>query len=275
MKNINKAGSSILFIILLNTTKTTAQVHWLYDFDLARTVAMEQKKWIVVDFWATWCVPCKKMDSRLWQTAAVNPIENNFVFVKVDFDKKRKFARKLNVRSLPSVLIMDPNQGVVARKIGYINNKKYINWFKKMSDINLNDLYSAMTPIIQDRKGSIAYLKLGLAYQNLAMDPTNVMIKNPLIKYSNLQLNMILKNSKDETLLRKVELYKLLNKAIVGKTKSVLKKLNQKPLENDIPELIELRHFIKGYCYLKEGDKKALAIERQLVKDPEKLVLLQ
>ncbi|WP_298310507.1 thioredoxin family protein [uncultured Aquimarina sp.] len=272
MKKVKQLKYSVLFVILLHTTTTIAQVQWIHDFELGRAIAIEQKKWMVVDFWASWCGPCKRMDSKLWQTTAINSIKDNFVFVKVNFDRKREFAKYFNIKSLPTVLIMDPNKAVIDRKTGYRHTDEYINWFKKIPNLDLENVYTAMIPMIQNRKSSLAHLKLGVTYQNLAMDTSNALIKSVFIKQSNQQFKVILKKSKNEELLDKVQLYKLLNKAIAGKSKSVLKKLNQKTPVDYTSELV---HFIKCYCYLKEGNDKALAIEKKQLKNPDMLALLE
>ncbi|WP_299260452.1 thioredoxin domain-containing protein [uncultured Aquimarina sp.] len=275
MKNIKQLKYSVLFVMLLHTTTTIAKVQWIHDFELGRAIAIEQKKWMVVDFWASWCGPCKRMDDKLWQTTAINSVKDNFVFVKVDFDRKRELAKYFSVKSLPTVLIMDPNKAVIDRKTGYRHTDEYINWFKKIPNADLKNVYTAMIPMIRNRKSSVAHLKLGVAYQNLAMSLSNASIRSVFIKQSNQQFKVILKKSKNEDLLHKVQLYKLLNKAIAGKSKSVLKKLNQKTPIDYTTELVELVHFIKCYCYLKEGNDKALSIEKKQLKNLDMLALLE
>lgn len=274
MKNIIQLRHSILLVLLLYTTTAISQIHWIDDFKLAKAIALEQKKWIVVDFWASWCGPCKKMDRELWQKTDINTVKDKFVFVKVDFDQQKELVQYFTIQSIPSILVIDPNRAVIDRKIGYINTSEYINWFKKIPETDLKNLYSALTPMLLNRKSSLAYLKLGEAYQNIAIDPANALIKGALVNQSNLQFKMVLKKSKNKSLIYQAQLYKLLNKAIAGKSKSVLKKLNQKTPVDETPELVELKHFIRGYCYLKVGNTKALSIEKQEIKNPDWLAML-
>lgn len=58
---------------------------------------------IVVDFWAQWCGPCRKLIPVLEQ------IQNEFIdsikVVKIDADKNINTAKEYGISSLPSVLI--------------------------------------------------------------------------------------------------------------------------------------------------------------------------
>jgi thioredoxin 1 len=59
-------------------------------------------KKILVDFWATWCGPCKQLIPRL------EKIEHDYtdvVFVKVDVDENQDYALELGIRSVPTVII--------------------------------------------------------------------------------------------------------------------------------------------------------------------------
>ena len=58
---------------------------------------------VVVDFWAQWCGPCRKL------TPVLEQIQNEFIdsikVVKIDADKNVNTAKEYGVFSLPSVLI--------------------------------------------------------------------------------------------------------------------------------------------------------------------------
>ena len=40
-------------------------------FEQAQTAALQEKKIVLIDFFTTWCVPCKKLDETTWKDEAV------------------------------------------------------------------------------------------------------------------------------------------------------------------------------------------------------------
>ncbi|MCC5973903.1 MAG: co-chaperone YbbN [Rubellimicrobium sp.] len=56
---------------------------------------------IIVDFWATWCGPCKTLGPAL--EAAVTKSKGKVRLVKIDVDKNPAFAGQLRVQSIPTV----------------------------------------------------------------------------------------------------------------------------------------------------------------------------
>jgi len=56
---------------------------------------------VIVDFWATWCGPCKTLGPML--EAAVTEARGKVRMVKVDVDRNQRIAQQLRIQSIPTV----------------------------------------------------------------------------------------------------------------------------------------------------------------------------
>ena len=85
----------------------------LYVDSLAR--ARTENKFLVLDFQATWCVPCKRMETETFSDPLVAALLERVVFVKVDTDKHPDVARHFGVVGLPDIRFLKPDGTEVRR----------------------------------------------------------------------------------------------------------------------------------------------------------------
>ena len=64
----------------------------------------------LIDFWATWCGPCRMFAPILEETAAELP--DDIVVGKVDVDECASLAVKFGIRSIPTVVILKDGKAV-------------------------------------------------------------------------------------------------------------------------------------------------------------------
>lgn len=58
---------------------------------------------VLVDFWAEWCGPCKMFSPILEEIA--EEVKGKALIVKVDVDKCSAIASKLQIRSIPTIIL--------------------------------------------------------------------------------------------------------------------------------------------------------------------------
>lgn len=63
---------------------------------------------VVVDFWATWCGPCRMIAPIVEKLA--EEYAGRVRFVKVDVDAEPKIAERYRVRAIPTLLVLDRGQ---------------------------------------------------------------------------------------------------------------------------------------------------------------------
>lgn len=79
------------------------------------------KDYAVVDFYATWCGPCK-MFAPIFEE--VSKEKENINFVKLDVDKHEDIAREYGVMSIPTIIIF--KGGVeVKRCVGFMSKEAF------------------------------------------------------------------------------------------------------------------------------------------------------
>ncbi|MFO7794397.1 MAG: thioredoxin [Candidatus Nanohaloarchaea archaeon] len=89
--------------------------------------AMDSGDTWVVDFWAEWCGPCKKMAPHFEE--ASEEVEN-VKFGKVDMEEYQQLGGKMGVRALPTLLILKDGEEV-ARKSGLMNKDQLKTWIEE------------------------------------------------------------------------------------------------------------------------------------------------
>lgn len=70
---------------------------------------------VLVDFYATWCGPCKAMAPVIESIA--NEVQGKARVLKIDVDKNRALAAKFTIQSVPTLMIFK-NGNVVWRHSG-------------------------------------------------------------------------------------------------------------------------------------------------------------
>lgn len=69
---------------------------------------------VMVDFWASWCMPCKMLTPVIEELAEE---ADGYKVGKVNVDEEPELARQYNVMSIPTVLVFKGGQ-VVKQSVG-------------------------------------------------------------------------------------------------------------------------------------------------------------
>lgn len=77
----------------------------------------------VIDFWATWCMPCKIQGPIVADVA--KEVKGKAVVAKLDIDKSRDIANKYMISAVPTILIFKDGKEV-KRLVGLQQKKQLV-----------------------------------------------------------------------------------------------------------------------------------------------------
>ncbi len=86
-----------------------------------REVISKEKGALIVDFFASWCEPCKMLAPVLESVG--QKYSNNLKILKVDIDKYPELSTEYQVMSVPTLLFFS-NGELVNREVGFIPEEK-------------------------------------------------------------------------------------------------------------------------------------------------------
>ena len=91
------------------------------DAASAFDAAKQKNQIIMIDFFTTWCGPCKLLDKNIYQNPAFKAYTEKMICYKIDAEKGEGIgmANKYNIRVYPSVVFVDASGQEIERKIGY------------------------------------------------------------------------------------------------------------------------------------------------------------
>ena len=85
---------------------------------------------VLVEFWASWCPPCKMMEPILDELS--EELSNKVKIVKINTDQNPSISKQYQIMSVPTIIIFDKGREV-ARSIGAQSKQQIINMFKRIS----------------------------------------------------------------------------------------------------------------------------------------------
>ena len=88
---------------------------------------LQSDRLVIVDFWATWCTPCRMLAPVLEEIAAER---TDIKICKINVDEAQDIAEKYGVMSLP-ILIFFENGEAVNESLGLISKDQLVSLLPK------------------------------------------------------------------------------------------------------------------------------------------------
>jgi YHS domain-containing protein/thiol-disulfide isomerase/thioredoxin len=124
------AGSAVLgaMVVFLASGSLRAAEGWQTDFKAAEAQAKAEQVPLVIHFHASWCGPCRRMESEVLGTSQVRGLlGKGIIGVKVDSDRNRDLVSRFGVTALPTDVIISHDGKVLAKDVGSPGLSGYVS----------------------------------------------------------------------------------------------------------------------------------------------------
>lgn len=90
------------------------------SFGEALKLADQEHKIVFVDFYTTWCEPCKRLDKDTWEDPSVIALlKGKSIALEVDAEKNVEMAKHYNVNAYPTLALIRPDGTLIDSLVGY------------------------------------------------------------------------------------------------------------------------------------------------------------
>lgn len=100
------------------------------------STALDQYEIIILDFWASWCGPCKVFGPIFDRVAQKNP---DILFGKVNTETEAELCADFDIRSIPTLVILK-NQTIIYNESGSIPEYLLTDIVKRAREVNTDEL---------------------------------------------------------------------------------------------------------------------------------------
>src|ERR671930_1405841 len=98
---------ALAFATAVICVSAAGDIPWRTNVRTASAAAVSMNKPMLIEFWATWCPPCKVMDEQVYPNPMVKEAMAKVLPVRIDVDKQTSIARQYEIAAMPTLIVAD------------------------------------------------------------------------------------------------------------------------------------------------------------------------
>lgn len=115
-----------------------AAVDWQNSYASALARAKKEKKLVMVDIYATWCLPCKQLEKETFANKDVEArLSNQVISVKLDLEKildNAELAKQFARDTIPYVVFLDSDGKKLSEFVGFLTADEFLKELDKTQE---------------------------------------------------------------------------------------------------------------------------------------------
>lgn len=149
-------------------------MHWMPESASAWDEATERAHPVLVEVWADWCPPCRRMDQEVWNQPKIIEAANKFVQISVDASRRDKTRiggislgkyGAYTVKVLPTIMVLDPWGETLAVYEGFAYPAELLAWLGQIP-ADYSAVRTQREALLSHRNNSRALASVGMLYQH-------------------------------------------------------------------------------------------------------------
>jgi thiol:disulfide interchange protein DsbD len=131
---------ALVWMLIFSAAKPAAQLAFdPYDAAVLKQARAANKP-VLIDFSATWCVPCREMARTTFRDPAVIEAASHFVRLQADIterdDHNTELAMQYAIRGVPTTVFIDKHGRILKREVGYVGSDRFLRDLREVDEMD-------------------------------------------------------------------------------------------------------------------------------------------
>ena len=114
--------------------RNESPINWV-GYEEGMQLAKQQGKPTIINFYSTWCSPCKKMDKTIFEDQQVVETSKQFVCIKVNIGDQKEIRSKYGINATPTTIFLDSSGNEMRNVLGGSNTDRFYQYMDELLDL--------------------------------------------------------------------------------------------------------------------------------------------